>query len=326
MNIHKIKTFLNIINKIYPFFNNVLTMYDEFDSHVDGDINERNYDFMCDHIVKTSNGELKKHKNICIKLMRNLGHRSSNSKFLYPTHDRCNVLYNWIYNSINKHSIPRDVIVKCYDDYTTIKKVRHNENICPYYSYDDIYEEPINIIMLKIFESNVDILISTLNEEKNPFTSSCQKYVCELVKIYNDMYSKFCAKRTEWGAKREKTCDILNKFYDIYKLFFFVNLQNTNKIPSPENIENDYLVKCTSHKPQMGLTSEGRTNPDTLIRMGMPATDEDSEGKLEENLPISLGNEGNSMKKSITTTIGTVAGASTILTLLYKVNRNFYFN
>ncbi|KMZ89770.1 hypothetical protein PVMG_04600 [Plasmodium vivax Mauritania I] len=299
-------------------------MYNEFDSHVDGDINERHYDVMCDHIVKISNGDLKKHKNVCMKLMRNLGHRSGNSKFLYPTHDRCNVLYNWIYNSINKHSIPRNVIIKCYDDYTELKNVMDNKYICPYYSFDDIYEEPINIIMLKIFESNVDILISTLNDESNSFISSCQNYVCELVKIYNIMNSRYCPNVGENDIKRKNTCEILKTFKRTYMFYLFDKLIKKEVIPSLHDVENEYKNKCIPSKPKVPSNAPRYDNAHEL----QSSTGDIGEKKndLSFQPPLNSENPGSSISSTVSTAVGTMAGASSILALLYKVNTNFHLN
>ncbi|KMZ88589.1 hypothetical protein PVBG_04798 [Plasmodium vivax Brazil I] len=316
-----IYSFIHKYMVLYPFLNNVLTIYGEFDNPVEGDTNQNDYDVLCDQIVRTSNADLGKHKNVCMKLMRNLGHRSINSNFLYPKQERCNVLYNWIYNSIKKHSIPWNVIIKCYEDYTTLKNVMNNKYICPYYSYDDTYEEPINIIMLQIFESSMDIIKDNFIDKNNSINLRCKSYVCELVNLYNIMNSRYCLNLDENDIKRKSTCDILKNFKTAYMLFLFGDKNLNDNIPSLDNVEKEYTKKCLPSKPE--VPSNAPRDNDVLELPSLPVDSGEKINVFPFPSPLNGEKPGSSTSSTVSTAIGTLAGASSILALLYKVTQNF---
>ncbi|KMZ77081.1 hypothetical protein PVIIG_05515 [Plasmodium vivax India VII] len=176
----------------------------------------------------------------------------------------------------------------------------------------------MKINILNIFYDNMDIILGILKGQDDSQKNSCLKFVCECAKIYKDIYRSYCVNVDKNNAKHESTCLRLDQIKDTYKLYFTNQSSLNSIIPSLDNINDDYLVKCTAYMENKELASGGHARLDTLPRMRLSATDEDSKGQLESFLPTSLGDEGNSVKKTITTTIGTVAGASTILTLLYK--------
>ncbi|KMZ99329.1 hypothetical protein PVNG_02212 [Plasmodium vivax North Korean] len=283
---------------------------------MDYDRDKHKYEGFCTPLMNKLGYVNEEHKKFCLKLVRNLGRYSDDFKFQYFTSEYCTNLNNWVYDSKKKYNIPDNIIDNCFQDYIDYMTQIGAQPKCSYYSYDDIYE-PINIIMLKIFESNVNVLISTLNQENNIFIPSCQNYVCELVKIYNYMNSILCAKGKEGDEKKEKTCDILKNFYDIYKWFFFVKLHNTNKIPSLDNIEAEYLDKCVPNERKQPLTP---VDSETTYTVSSLSSDEYANPrKSPSQVPVNDENQGSSMSRTVSTAFGTVAGASSILALLYKV-------
>ncbi|KMZ76634.1 hypothetical protein PVIIG_06401 [Plasmodium vivax India VII] len=176
----------------------------------------------------------------------------------------------------------------------------------------------MKINILNIFYDNMGIIKETLSGSDGSQKKSCLKFLCKCAKIYKDIYNSYCENVDKKNEKNERTCLKLDQIKNSYNLYFTIQDSLNSIIPSLDNNKDDYSVKCRTYQPDTELTSEGRTNSDTPPRMRTPGSAEGSDGNLENVLPTSLGNEGNSMKKSITTTIGTVAGASTILTLLYK--------
>ncbi|KMZ76839.1 hypothetical protein PVIIG_05411 [Plasmodium vivax India VII] len=275
------------------------------------------------------------YKNFCLKLVRNLGRYSDDFKFLRFTSDYCSYLNTWVYYSKNKYNIPDHIIVKCYQDYNEIASKGSVKTICPYYPYDDIYE-PINIILLNLFEFNFHVLISTLNKENNVFIPSCQNFVCELVKIYNDMNSQFCGEKTGGDAKKIKTCDKLKNFYSTYMWFFYTNLSNNN-IPSLDKGVVEYLAMCPQDKLISKLTSDMQGKLHVLKPLNgvrLEDTDETLSYVGPKNYAKDLAspteadgeNQVSSMARTVSTTVGTIAGASSVLALLYKVNKEFHLN
>ncbi|KMZ88595.1 hypothetical protein PVBG_04804 [Plasmodium vivax Brazil I] len=91
------------------------------------------------------------HKNFCMKLVRKFGHYSNNHDFLKYSPEWCYDLNNWIYNSMMKHKIQKDIITECFEEYKYYMQGINNKPRCIYYEYDNIYEDQIKIIKLKIF-------------------------------------------------------------------------------------------------------------------------------------------------------------------------------
>ncbi|KMZ76762.1 hypothetical protein PVIIG_05870 [Plasmodium vivax India VII] len=302
----------------YPFLEKVWNKYNEFDKPLESD--KYKYEPFCNPLMVKLADYNEQNKIFCYKLVRNLGRYSVDSKFKYFTSEDCTNLNNWVYNSMKKDNISHEIINECYEDYFDIVRATHTKMICPYNSYDDMYE-PINIIMLKIFESNVNVLVNILNQENNSFTSSCQNYVCELVNIYNYINSIFCSNVTEEGEKKEKTCGFLKNFYKTYMWYFFGKLHNTDKIPSLDNVANEYSKKCYAYKSLMQLIAA--RNEDTPVTLPLIEAIDNKSDDLYSQPILNNDKTGNSISRTVSTTVGTVAGASSIIALLYKVIQNF---
>ncbi|SCO65468.1 hypothetical protein PVT01_030028300, partial [Plasmodium vivax] len=301
----------------YPFLNKVLTRFNEFNETVKGDKNENHYIILCNQIIGLSKGDKNVYNDFCVKLLRNLGHHSKASKYFNPNHERCNILYNWIYNTKKNDIHSNNIINECFDDYNRLMKHTDSMNRCSYFSHDR-YVEPIKISILNIFYDNMDIIKGILTRPDDSKKNSCLKFVCECIKIYKDIYDSYCVSVDQTNEKHRTTCLRLGEIKNTYK-WYFSNQDSLNSIiPSLDNINDDYLVKCTAYMTNKELSSERRTNLDTLSRLRITGPVEGSDGNLQDFLPTSLGEEGNSVKKTITTTVGTVAGASSLLALLYK--------
>ncbi|KMZ76583.1 hypothetical protein PVIIG_05913 [Plasmodium vivax India VII] len=113
----------------YLFLKHVWDIYYEYDSTVENNTKNHQIYTLC-HIILTTLSENKaKYNNFCTKLIRNLGLFSENSKSFIRSNDRCNILYNWIYNSIKKEYIPDSIINKCFEDYIDISSMIFKINI-----------------------------------------------------------------------------------------------------------------------------------------------------------------------------------------------------
>ncbi|KMZ88611.1 hypothetical protein PVBG_04820 [Plasmodium vivax Brazil I] len=304
----------------YPFLRTVWDVYKKFDNPVDGDQYKPRYEAFCNPLMKKLGDYNVVNNEFCLKLVRNLGRYSDDFKFKKFTSEDCTNLNNWVYDSKRKYNIPDDIIDKCYQDYGDVARATHTKPICSYSSYDDMYE-PINIIMLKIFESNINVLVSIFNQENDLFDSSCQNYVCELVNIYNYINSIYCSNHTQRGTKKEKTCEILRNFNDIYKWFFLGKLHNTSKIPSLDNVKDEYSKKCHQDKPVMQL--DVPRNEDRAVIQPLIEGEDNKADEIYSQPIQNDGKAGNSITRTVSTAVGTMAGASSIIALLYKVTQNF---
>ncbi|KMZ89733.1 hypothetical protein PVMG_04563 [Plasmodium vivax Mauritania I] len=295
-------------------------MYDEFESPVERDPKINNYISLCHGFITVLKESKEQYNDFCMKLARNLGLYSEDRKITNPSHDRCNILYNWIYNSIKKYHIPDNIIKECFDEYDRIKKATGNIK-CYYYTYNNTYEEPENILLLNIFKSYFETIKDIMNGDIDNYISSGHKYICEFVNIYNKMNSNYCLGKGPNGQKQQNTCGYLSTFKNNYNIFLLNQLKNKDKIISLDDDNSVYMNKCKSDKQKTVLPAEVHNEHPQFPH---------SRGGTRENLDIfsyqpTVGNydTNTSISSTVSTAVGTVAGASSILALLYKVTQNY---
>ncbi|KMZ99273.1 hypothetical protein PVNG_02156 [Plasmodium vivax North Korean] len=295
----------------YPLLKDILITYDDFDNDIKTDPNKNDYILVCRYFIKPWNEGKEEDKEFCMKLVRNLGHRTKNSNFLSYTTDRCRNLNNWAYNSMKKHSIPEKILTSCFEEYKYIVEGMRKKPTCFYYDYDRTYEEPMNIIMLNIFASNIDIFKKILEGKIDPVHCSCQKYVNKIVEIYKYMKGTYCS--SDIIMRNLKTCQQLDSFKGTYE-FLYNYATVKDKIPSLEYEKHVNLLGCES-----GNSLGGRPSTDTYPKEKPVETP--LEPQFKEN-----NDSSNSMSPTVSTALGTVAGASSLLALLYKVNAKIHLN
>ncbi|KMZ83242.1 hypothetical protein PVBG_05212 [Plasmodium vivax Brazil I] len=308
----------------YSFLNKIWDVYDEFDETTKGNEHEKWYIGVCDPIIRTYVKDKEKYKNFCMQLVRNLGCYPGDNKYLKPSSSRCQILYYWIYNSMKKHNIPDDVIKECFKDYIRIMGIIKEKANCNYHSYDELYKEPMSLILLDIFESSIvtirNVLMSSDESPKIPY----QNYVCEFVKTHKDVYKKYCPNSDPNDIKGQTTCSRLSTLKQIYEYYFF-NLEGLNtKVPPLDDTDEDYFSKCTSEEKLSAISEVA----DHKLSELSPSRGYNGEISLNPlpSVDINGENRGNRVSSTVSTTLGTVAGASSILALLYKVNTKFHLN
>ncbi|KMZ88542.1 hypothetical protein PVBG_04751 [Plasmodium vivax Brazil I] len=295
----------------------------EFDKHIQENTGKNNYDVVCDQIITDLQGNKQKYKPYCMKLLRNLGHYSYGTNYFDPTFERCNILYNWLYHSSEKERIPDNIIIKCFDDYINQIKKMKGAFKCSYDYYKNMYLEPIKINILNLFDNNIQTLKQILIGRDDSKKTLCRKFVCECIKIYKHMNDIYCPNGRERQENYSNTCLKLKDFKRSYILLFSNNRFSNLNIPSLDDIDRNFLDKCPADEGKIALSLQANTFQPSL-RNGLNTDYEGSTNPLEGvTTPVT---EDNSMKKNITTTIGTVAGASSVLAFLYKVNTIFYIN
>ncbi|SCA81952.1 VIR protein [Plasmodium vivax] len=301
----------------YPFLKEVSTTYKEFDNELE-DYN-RQIDVICDsYVLKDSSEDINKNRQFCKKLMRNLGYFSIDPKFYAPSYERCNILYNWIYNSINNKKITDDIINKCFNEYNSYMDSIYKPVRCSIKSYDENYKEPINITLLHIFETNMHIINNKLNGPREESKIPCLKFVCGCLKIYKSMNETYCHNGEGIQDDYRNTCFKLKKFKESYNMYLYNNSKLSAIIPSLDNIDKDLLDKCQEDEKRLRLDSDADETQLRYSANSLPTATEGQRIFSEEGRTITHGNGDSSMKKTITTTIGTFAGASSLLAFLYK--------
>ncbi|SCO72989.1 Plasmodium vivax Vir protein, putative [Plasmodium vivax] len=289
--------------KEYPFLNEVWEFHNKLNILMDKDEYNGKIFSMCHMILRDFGKDTGEYDSFCLKLLHNLGHYSDDEKSFIRSHDRCNILYNWIYNLKEKHKIPDEIINKCFDEYITISKVMKYMDACSYNSHNTFYEDPMNVTLLNIFESSIGTIINILNGEKSVINIPCRKFVCKNVQIYNDMYQKWCVNAREGNQRHENTCSKLKQFKYSYTHYFRSKLDNEAEIPSLDDIQNNYFTECQKYLQEQVLDT-------TLVTQDQPKYS-------SRNLPEGE-KQSSPMSSTVSTTIGTMAGASSILALLYK--------
>ncbi|VUZ99384.1 PIR protein [Plasmodium vivax] len=289
--------------KEYPLLKDIWTTYDDFDKDIENDQNKNNYITVCGYFINPWKGEKEKNENFCMKLVRNLGHHSGNKDFLSYTRDRCKNLNNWAYNSMKKHSIPEDLLINCFKEYKDIVDVIREKPTCYYYDYDKIYEEPMKIIILNIFSSNIDILKKILEGKIDSAHCSCQKFVKDVVSIYKYIKKTYCS--NDIDMRNKSICQQLTSFEVSYQILYGYETVRY-KLPSLKNEKHANLLGCESVE-----SLRGRTSTDTYPKEKPVETPR--EPQFNEN-----NDSSNSMSPTVSTALGTVAGASSLLALLYK--------
>ncbi|KMZ77098.1 hypothetical protein PVIIG_06095 [Plasmodium vivax India VII] len=305
----------------YSFLNNVWNTYVEFDNTVKDDTNYNKYEGVCEPIVKNYGDEKAKHKDFCMKLVRNLGCYNSDPKYYNPKSDRCHILYNWIYNEKNNYKNSNEIITKCFNDYIRLMSLVPGKHKCSFDSYNAIYDEPVKMTILDIFNDNMHNIIPILMGEQEKDKFSAQNFVCECVKIYRYIYNSHCAIKHPREGKREKTCEMLRKLKFIYDTYLLSDERLKNKIPSLDADDNEYSNKCKSKAKGLEsfTVSPGRVETFSQSR----EVSGRNTGSFTPSAQDPDENTGRSMSSTVSTAVGTMAGASSLLALLYKVTKHF---
>ncbi|CAI7724211.1 Plasmodium vivax Vir protein, putative [Plasmodium vivax] len=301
----------------YPLLRNVWTTYNDFDNDVYVDNNKNSYYSLCDFILNKEDGELSKYGDFCMKILRNLGYLSTDPKIYAPTSERCNMLYNWIYSSIDEKKITDKIVNKCFENYNIQMDNIRSPRRCYDFSQYKIYE-PIKLRLLDIFDNNMLTIKDTLKDRDMSISAPCRKYVCECVKIYKQMNKDYCLNEEGKSEDYKNTCLKLKQFKIAYN-FFLTTINDLNpSLPSVNYSDNEFSVMCPSEKPNQVLTREIGITPESTTGMETLQTDEDFGRKSTNDLPEHTETVDGKMRKTITTTIGTFAGASSLLAFLYK--------
>ncbi|VUZ99407.1 PIR protein [Plasmodium vivax] len=302
----------------YPFLNEVSEVYDELNNDEYVDKSRNSYDSLCYSIINTVNGKVEKHKDICMKLMRNLGHLSVNPNEYKLSTYRCNILFHWLYTFLDNDKITYDIIDKCFEDYDEYSSIKKNTTMKCLYFKNEKLNEPTKITLLDIFDNNMTIIMETLMNKEFSISMRGRKYVCECVKIYKDMNETYCQNGEGKEEMYNSTCLKLKNFRQSYEHFYNVQGSLFYKIPSLDNVDSECLdiLSSSEQKGLLALPEVGNgIHPNgELLTEDNPDPDDTSTERL--NGPLIKGDS--SMKKTITTTIGTFAGASSLLAFLYK--------
>ncbi|GAB70002.1 hypothetical protein PCYB_007510 [Plasmodium cynomolgi strain B] len=231
----------------YPFLEKVWELYEKFDKTVDTTkVYSKNYESVCNSIVKNHVEGNDSHQNFCKKLVRNLGCYTYENEAYNPRKEDCIILYYWIYNSVKEYIINENLITQVfYDNYSRWCTYKRKVN-CFYHNYYDNFEDPVNMLFMDIFHNNIDIVKQELVKSNDQnYNGDLQKYICKVIHIYNNMIERYCLKDHDKGEKRKNTCSMLGIVRYTYDLFLRGELYNNKLIvPYIEDIKEAYSDTC----------------------------------------------------------------------------------
>ncbi|GAB69988.1 hypothetical protein PCYB_007370, partial [Plasmodium cynomolgi strain B] len=189
----EIKVDTKELRKNYPFLNKIWKLYEEFNKTVDNSDNYKYYyDETCKGIMKLVENDEERYKDICIKLLRNLGIFSSETNTAKYNSERCRNLNSWLYYIIKDYDVQQDAFTKIFDVSNGILEKRVNHPYCSYYLYKDKYHDPNKIIKLINLQEYVYDILSILNNKDDENQCSCLKFIYECANIYKEMNKIYC--------------------------------------------------------------------------------------------------------------------------------------
>ncbi|CAI7724172.1 Plasmodium vivax Vir protein, putative [Plasmodium vivax] len=284
----EIKVDAEELKKHYPFLDKIWTFYDEFNEEI-GNLDEHKGDYvsMCEKIMQNVHDNQEWYKDLCIKLIRNLGTFSSDYNKSKYNLERCKNLNSWLYYIIKDYNVDDDVITNIFNQSNTIMASGVNKPYCSNYLYKDKYNDPDKIIkLINLVDYMKDFLsILTNNHDKNHCL--CRKFIYECANIYREMNKIYCAGITRNSPTISDTCSKLQEFSTFFTSYISTEKGLEEKLPSLTSKNNEYLVRCFW-------------------------TEQDYTSTLSEN------NSDGPILLSVPSVLGSFAGISSLLMLSYK--------
>ncbi|KMZ77249.1 hypothetical protein PVIIG_05202 [Plasmodium vivax India VII] len=277
-----------------PFLEDIWKKYN-FDETVNRSDESRIFS-LCNNDVTYIGEPAHEHKNICRKLLRNLKllHRDSHTPDNFVKY--CNNINNWLYYEINKYNISDDTINNIF---AVSKQIIKKQGLldCPYFTFNIGLLEPEKLVMLRIFNDNIDDIQEILNNKLDFNLCSCQNFIKQSVDLYKNMYDKYCSRGEITKIPPKDTCEIVNRFRTYYK---------------------GYLSK---EKIKYELPELSSNTPINIIH-GCPS--EEIEPDLAS--PVQGKQSDRSIIQSASHALGAMVGIPPFLALIYKVNITFIQN
>ncbi|KMZ99278.1 hypothetical protein PVNG_02161 [Plasmodium vivax North Korean] len=283
-----INTFL--FNTSYPFLNKVLSAYKEFDKVLETNVD---LDAFYETEIKDDQEKKQKYKDIFLKLLRNLEIFVNNGYKGPQLQEYCTYFYHWLY--LRTKGYNADLLISIIFDEFEKKKLPRNKYICPYDSYNkqkDIFKSK-DLVKLSYFKLNHESIKDILNKQEKPNYCLCQKYLEECVNTYRTVNASHCSNTQK--EKNKELCSELTQFNSYYS---YLTSDSTirEKIPNIYTGERELeLLNCSPKGERSGLISDAASQAVSDV-------------------------------KTLPTALGTIAGATSVLALLYKVNAKIILN
>ncbi|GAW84642.1 variable surface protein [Plasmodium gonderi] len=318
----------HLILKFYPFLKDTWKIYESMDEAVEGTNDDQVYINVCKGIKNTKIKDNEKYYNLCLKLSRNLKIFCSKAEECKTNSIYCQNLNSWLYKIVNEQKLDSS---KIYGIFMFFRRILHRlgiNDMCTYYDYGRFYLDPINIIMLKIFDANMNIIEQTLSQETYTYTCPCQNFVSEIIKIYKNMNNKYCTNgEPKYNIKRcIRTCDLLKNFAFSYNQYLHNNNSIKRKIPSLTSQDDVEYHEC---EEDYDTSASLVVDEEQLL---LPENDDLLEDDFDQTLSELQDFETNNLSsfkiKFLPTALVIIAGVSSLFFLSYKFTpiRNLFSN
>ncbi|GAB69934.1 hypothetical protein PCYB_006830 [Plasmodium cynomolgi strain B] len=292
----------------YPFLEKILNLHDELDQHVDENDNDNGILKICDQAVSLQSNNKGEYKKFCTKHLRNL--------YLCKDFNRdksincCSNLDVWLYFEIKKKSLSNSIIEQIFNELVIIIKDVLKNTYCSYLYFSEKIYEIEELVILSIFNENYKAFRSILKNEGSNYYCSCRNFVIDCINIYNTIKIKYCSTAFGKSGNNIGTCNILDKFFLYYTEEIYSDIGKQAKLPDLSSTI-DINIKTDECPLQRNNNELGSVNGDQ------------SDISRSSTVSITLTEP---TRKTVPVALGTIAGVSSTLALLYKVITNFYLN
>ncbi|KMZ99321.1 hypothetical protein PVNG_02204 [Plasmodium vivax North Korean] len=274
--------------KNYPFLEYIWKKYN-YDKAVDSD--ESSIISLCNNDITYKVNPANEQKNICKKLLRNLKLLHSGNYMPYDFVKYCKNINYWLYYEIKEHNISDDIINNMFAESNKIIPKKNQNNDCSYLMLNNDLLEPEKLVMLRIFNNNIDDIHEILIKGINSNICSCKKFIKQSVDLYKHMHEKHCSKGDITKPPQKGTCEIVNWFSTNY----------TGYLPK-ENVKYEF--------PQLS------SNIPINIKDGCQSEDTDRDPASPEQSKQS----DRSITQNASHALAAMVGIPPFLALIYNVN------
>ncbi|VUZ96311.1 PIR protein [Plasmodium vivax] len=223
----------------------------------------------------------------CRKLLKNWHLLRSISRRPDNQSEWCNNINNWIYYEINPYILNDKNIHSILGKAQLIFRYMPNEQYCPFNDLN-VNHDPKELNKLRIFNENTSAFNNILKKKSSDNYCSCINFVKDCINIYKNIKTKHCS--TTIGIYDKRTCDIVRNFNVYYTGYLNRDIRTQENLPDLSSIpdKNINIEECKSQLKARELGSALSTTPTETA------------------------------EKTVPTAIGTIAGVSSVLALLYK--------
>ncbi|CAG9474569.1 unnamed protein product [Plasmodium vivax] len=298
-------------NKDYPFLDKIWNLYEEFNKTIDNkDHHKSNYVEMCKVILEQVDNKKERYKDLCIKLIRNLGPFDfKNNEDKYNS-ERCKNINSWLYYVTKDYNVPQHVITYIFNQSNNIIGEENKEHYCINSFYKDIYNNPDDIIKLINLEVYKYDILNILKNNKDNNHCSCRKFIVECSNIYEKVNNINCTGLTGDDSKKSNTCSKLQGFNTFYKTNISTNVELQQKLPSLYDAEKEHITICPSDIGKQKQELKAVQRQERGSGLGQEAQSKDSMDSAQQS--------GSTIPLNGTALVGTRIGIPPFLALMYK--------